>query len=91
MAKTIRDTIAEQLEDPTFSEEWYALEPDYQIIQALLSAREEAGISQSRLSELTGIAQPDISRIERGKANPSVRTLKRLAAGLGKRLVIGFI
>ncbi|MBQ6453777.1 MAG: helix-turn-helix transcriptional regulator [Coriobacteriales bacterium] len=57
----------------------------------MLAAREEAGITQSRLSELSGIAQPDISRIEKGRANPSVRTLKRLAAGLGKRLVIDFV
>lgn len=91
MARTIHDTIASQLEDPAFKEEWDALEPEYQIIRAMLAAREEAGITQSRLSELSGIAQPDISRIEKGRANPSVRTLKRLAAGLGKRLVIDFV
>ena len=91
MSKTIHDTIAEQLADPEFRSEWEALEPEYQIVTALLTAREETGISQTKLSELTGIAQPDISRIEKGHANPSVRTLERLAKGLGKRLVIAFV
>ena len=91
MAETIRDTIARQLEDPEFKAEWDNLEPEYQIISALLTARAEAGMTQAQLSELTGIAQPDISRIEKGRANPSVRTLKRLATGLGKRLVIDFV
>lgn len=91
MSKTIHDTIAEQLADPEFRSEWESLEPEYQIVTALLTAREEAGISQTKLSELTGIAQPDISRIEKGRANPSVRTLERLAKGLGKRLVIAFV
>ena len=91
MSKTVHDTIAGQLADPEFRSEWEALEPEYQIVNALLTAREEAGISQTKLSELTGIAQPDISRIEKGRANPSVRTLERLAKGLGKRLVIAFV
>ena len=91
MARSIRDTITEQLENPAFKAEWDALEPEYQIVRAMLSAREETGITQSKLAEISGIAQPDISRIEKGRANPSIKTLKRLAAGLGKRLVIDFV
>ena len=60
------------------------------IADAVLSARAMAGISQKELSARTGIDQSDISRIERGIANPSVATLKRLASGLGKQLVICF-
>ena len=91
MARSIRDTITEQLENPAFKAEWDALVPEYQIVRAMLSAREETGITQSKLAEISGIAQPDISRIEKGRANPSIKTLKRLAAGLGKRLVIDFV
>lgn len=56
--------------------------------QAVLCARAKAGLSQKELSELTGIDQSDISKIERGVANPSVSTLERIAAALGGRLSI---
>ena len=56
--------------------------------QAVLSARARAGLSQKELSELTGIDQSDISKIERGVANPSVTTLERIATALGGRLSI---
>ena len=56
--------------------------------QAVLSARVKAGLSQKELSELTGIDQSDISKIERGVANPSVATLERIAAAFGGRLMI---
>ncbi len=56
--------------------------------RAVASARASAGISQKELSTLTGIDQSDISKIERGTANPSVSTLERIAAALGGRLTI---
>ena len=56
--------------------------------QAVLSARAKAGLSQKELSELTGIDQSDISKIERGVANPSVATLERIASALGGSLII---
>lgn len=55
---------------------------------AVQAARAEKGISQVELSKLTGIDQADISRIERGVANPSVTTLNRIAEALGGRLDI---
>ena len=46
--------------------------------------------TQKQLSEQTGIYQADISKIERGLANPSLSTLKRLADGMGLKLRIAF-
>ena len=57
----------------------------------MLEARRRKAITQSQLSEITGIAQADISRIENGNANPSLQTLQRLAAGLGMRLKVEFV
>ena len=57
----------------------------------LLEAREQRKITQSDLSKVTGIAQGDISKIEKGSANPSLKTLKRLADGLGMNLKIEFV
>jgi transcriptional regulator, XRE family len=42
------------------------------------------------LADLTGITQGDISKIENGNANPSLKTLKELADAFGKKLVISF-
>jgi len=50
------------------------------------SGRNTSGLTQKELSKRTGIAQGDISKLEKGNANPSIRTLQRLAAGMGKRL-----
>lgn len=52
--------------------------------------RGSLNISQSELAKRTGINQSDLSRIESGKANPSLATLKRIATGLGKELKISF-
>lgn len=61
-----------------------------EIIQALIKARRASGMTQKELSELTGIAQGDISKLEKGNANPSLRTLIRLAEGMGMQLKVEF-
>ena len=60
------------------------------LAENLTRAREIAGMTQKQLSESTGIYQADISKIERGLANPSLSTLKRLADGMGVKLRIEF-
>lgn len=57
----------------------------------LTEARENAEITQKELSNITGIDQANISKIERGIANPSLSTLKRLAYGMGMQLKIEFV
>ena len=83
--------LAEQLENPEFKAEWDAIQPELAIAQAMIDAREKAGMTQQKLSEMTGIAQADISKLEHGSANPSIKTLQRLAAGLGMVLHIEFL
>ena len=55
---------------------------------AVAAARARKGWSQKKLSEATGIDQSDLSKIERGIANPSVGTLKRIADALDAQLII---
>jgi DNA-binding XRE family transcriptional regulator len=55
---------------------------------AVAAARARKGISQKELSDLTGIDQSDISKIERGIANPSINTLNRIARALDAKLQI---
>lgn len=91
MGKNFRETLSEQMKDPEFRAEWEALEPERQIIRAIIEGREANDLTQKQLSEATGIAQADISRLENGTGNPSIRTLKRLAAGLGMQLKLEFV
>lgn len=90
MGKTFRELLNEELTNPEFKMEWDNLDAEFQIIRAMIAARNEKDITQKELSEMTGIAQGDISKIENGNANPSINTLKRLAKALGKNLKISF-
>ena len=91
MSNRFDDFLKEQLQDEEFRREYEALQPEHALIQAMIDARKAAGMTQKDLSERTGIAQSDISRLERGNANPSLRTLQRLAAGMGMVLRIEFL
>lgn len=82
---------AELLEDPQVKAEYDALEPEFDIIQAMIDARKKQNLTQKELSERTGITQADISRIENGTRNPSLDMIKRLASGMGMRLKLEFI
>ena len=88
MGKNFRETLNERMQDPAFRAEW---EPERQIMRAIVEGREENGMTQKQLSDITGITQADISRLESGTANPSLRTLKRLAAGMGMALKLEFV
>ena len=68
------------------------MSPEYALIRAIIDARKSKGITQKTLSEKTGIiAQGDISKLENGNSNPSLRTLCRLAAGMDMKLKIEFV
>ena len=90
MGKSFRETLNVRMQDDDFRKEWENLEPERQIIRAIIDGREKQHLTQKELAELTGIAQADISRLENGTANPSLKTLKRLAAGMGATLKIEF-
>ena len=85
------DHLNEQMKDPAFKGEWGALEPEFNIMQAMIDARKASGLTQKQLSERTGIAQADISKLESGNANPSLKTLQRLAAGMGMKVKVEFL
>lgn len=76
---------------PEVKAEYDELQPEYDLIQAMIDARISQNITQKKLSEATGITQADISRIENGTRNPSLAMIKRIAAGLGMQLKLEFI
>lgn len=52
----------------------------------LRRVREESGLSQQQLSDRCGIAQESLSRIETGRRDPRLATLRKLAVGMGLTL-----
>lgn len=88
---TLTESLNEQLKDETFKKEYEALEPEYEIISSLIDARKSNNVTQKQLSEATGIAQSDISKIENGSANPTLKMLQRLAEGLNMSLKVEFV
>ena len=90
MSNSFDDFLKEQLQDAEFRAEYEALEPEFAIMQAMIDARKATGMTQKQLAEATGINQADISKLERGSGNPSLRTLQRLAAGMGMRVKLEF-
>lgn len=85
-----KDLKSKILENDEVKSEYEKLEPEYQLIRALIEARESQGLTQEQLAEACGINRADISRFENGNGNPSLKTLKKLASGLGKHLEIRF-
>ena len=79
------------LSNPETRKAYEEMEPEYQLICAIIEARQEKNISQQELADATGIDRADISKIENGNANPSLKTIKRVAEGLGKKVEIRFV
>lgn len=86
-----RNYLNEQLNDSEFEKEWNNLEPEFNIMQAMIDARKSRNMTQKELAEITGIDQSDISKIETGNANPALSTLKRLADGMDMILRLEYI
>lgn len=58
------------------------------LIGELIKARQEKGISQKKLEELSGVKQPIIARMEKGNTSPQISTLLKVLAPLGKTLAV---
>lgn len=91
MSVKFDDFLQDQMRDSAFRTEYEALQPERAVIQAMIDARRHSGLTQKELASRTGIAQGDISKLENGNANPSLRTLQRLAAGMGMTLKVEFL
>ena len=88
---SLNDAMLKKQQKPAFAAEWDTLEPEEQVVRAIIEGREENHLTQNQLAHATGIHQTNISKLESGTANPSLRTLKRLAAGMGRKLKLEFV
>ncbi len=83
------DDFVHEVEDGSTDEERRELDAArarFRIGARVLQQRLAAGLTQKQLSAASGIAQADISRIERGQINPTAATLETLGGPLGVTL-----
>ncbi len=77
------------MKDPEFRKAWYDLDPEFELLEGLLKAREKEGITQEELARRIGTKQSAISRLERGAfSKATVETLKKIAEALDRKLVM---
>ncbi|MBQ3968685.1 MAG: helix-turn-helix transcriptional regulator [Lachnospiraceae bacterium] len=87
---TLKEYKEKRFKDPDFAKAYAEIQPEMNVIRALIDARMSQNMTQKELSEKTGIAQAEISKLENGTRNPSVRLLQRLADGMGMVLNVTF-
>lgn len=80
----------EALKDPELRAEYDKLQSEFAMIQAVIDIRVKKGVTQKELAQKIGTKQSVISRLESGRANPSVAFLKKLAQALNSHLEIRF-
>lgn len=89
---TFEDHLKECLEkDPEFRELWEKGEPKRRRMKFICDVRKKLNLSQKEMTKRCGISQADLSRIENGNANPSLKTLERIADALDCYLDIRLI
>ena len=62
--RKFNDYLKEQMQDPEFKKEYDNLQPEFDIIRAIVDARTSQNLTQKQLAEKTGIHQADISKLE---------------------------
>ena len=75
---------------PEFAKAYEEIQPEMNVIRAIIDARISQNMTQKELAERTGIAQTEISKLENGTRNPSIKLLQRLAEGMDMVLNISF-
>ena len=86
-----QEFLKEQLQDDEFRKEWEDIQPEMDVIWVMVDARISQNLTQKELAERAGINQADISKLENGTRNPSLKLLKRLADGMGMTLKLEFV
>jgi transcriptional regulator with XRE-family HTH domain len=86
----IKDLHKKWMREENYRHEYDALEDEFTLAAALISARSKAGFTQEQLAEKMETSQSAIARMESGRALPSGTTLQRFAKATGTRLRISF-
>lgn len=84
------EQFAEWRKDPAYLHGHAALEEEFALAAALIDARRQACLTQEDVAEKMKTSQQAVARLEGGRANPSLKTLRRFAEATDTRLKIAF-
>ena len=82
---------AKLLQDPEVAAAYAEADAEFRVIEAMLRARAEAGLTQEALAERMGTTQSAVARLEGGRVSPTVDTLRKYAKAVGKRLKVEMV
>jgi len=77
-------------QNPEVKEAYDDLGSEFELISSLITMREKSGLTQDQVAEKMGTKSPNISRLESGRSNPSLKTLVNYAQACGFKLNLGF-
>ena len=86
--KTLNEMLEKQMNDENFRKEYEEMQPEFDVIRAIVDARTSQNLTQKELAVLTGNKQQVISRIERKESIPTIRAFSHILDALGYELQI---
>lgn len=93
--KTHKQMLQSWMQDAEFKQEYDALAGEFALFDALLKARQAAGLTQAEVAERMGTQTSAVARLEAGggsqKHSPSIATLQKYAEAVGCRLEIHLV
>ena len=93
--RTHEELVKKMLSNPKVKAEYDHLEPEFALLEELLSARHAAGLTQAEVAARMGTKAPAVTRLESGLVSgtryPSLPTLKKYADAVGRKLQIRLI
>lgn len=86
--KTLKQFRKEAFKRPGVRKAYAEMQPEFQIIRALIISRNKKGMSQRKLAQKIGVTQSALARFETGNINPTLSFVQKITSGLGLKLVV---
>ncbi len=90
MAK-LAELVARNMADPAFAAAYAEADGEFSVIEEMIRARTAAGLTQGEVAARAGTTQSAIARLEGGGVSPTIETLRKYAAAVGKRLRVEMV
>lgn len=87
----LNDLHRKWVKNPKYRKAFEELKPEFELAQALIEARAEAGLTQKEVADRMKTSQAAIARMESGRSMASTTTLQKYASAVGKQLRISLI
>lgn len=86
----LADLKRELLAESDVAAEYDALKPEFDIVRALVESRRKARLSQAEVAERMGTTQSSVARMESGKGNVTLDSIRRYAKATGRIIKLEF-